>query len=170
MTCLYPGTFDPITNGHLDLIHRALGMFDFVYLAIAKNEEKNPLFNYKDRKIMAELALGKLTNTKVVVYDNLSVDIARELGVKTILRGLRATSDFEYELQMGYANNLLYPKLETLYLMPNLKQSFISSSIVRSIYKHDGEYQKLVPPKVAKYMKELFLKQNKAHDRAKKSL
>lgn len=152
MTCLYPGTFDPLTNGHLDLIHRALAMFDTVYLAIAKNEDKKPLFSYTLREEMAKAAVKSLKGAKVIVYDNLSVDLAKDLGCSVILRGLRATSDFEYELQMGYANNLLYPKLETLYLMPNLKLSFISSSIVRSIYKHGGEYEKLVPKEVAKLM------------------
>lgn len=153
MTCLYPGTFDPLTNGHLDLITRALTMFDTLYLAIAKNEEKNPLFHFSIREEMAKAALCKLGNVKVIVYEKLSVDLAKDLGVKTILRGLRATSDFEYELQMGYANNLLYPQLETLYLMPNLKLSFISSSIVRSIYKHKGDYGILVPKEVAFIMK-----------------
>lgn len=152
MDCLYPGTFDPITNGHLDLLRRALGMFDKVYLGLAKNEEKHPLFSYTFREKMAKAAVGGLRGARVVVYDNLSIDLAKELGVCVILRGLRATSDFEYELQMGYANNLLSPDLETLYLMPNLNQSFISSSIVRSIYKHGGDYAKLVPKEVASLM------------------
>lgn len=153
--CIYPGTFDPITNGHLDLMRRALGLFSKVYLAIALNDDKQPLFDINTREYMAKLATSELENAEVVIYDNLSVDLAKKLGVKVILRGLRATSDFEYEIQMGYANNLLNKELETLYLMPNLEQSFISSSIVRSIYKHGGDYAKLVPKKVAKHMKEL---------------
>ncbi|AJC87688.1 pantetheine-phosphate adenylyltransferase [Campylobacter insulaenigrae] len=156
-TCLYPGTFDPITNGHLDVILRASKIFDEVIVAIAKNDSKNPLFDLNQREKMVLFATKELTNVKIVTFDNLLVNFAKELGINIIIRGLRAVSDFEYELQISYANHMLWENLETIYLMPNLKNSFISSSIVRSIYLHGGDVSKLVPKQIIPLLKEKYV-------------
>ncbi|EPW1223916.1 pantetheine-phosphate adenylyltransferase [Campylobacter upsaliensis] len=154
MTCLYPGSFDPITNGHLDVIKRALKIFDKVVVAIAQSEHKNPCFSLEKRKDLALLATQNLKNVEIVTFTNLLVDLAKELEIKTVIRGLRAVSDFEYELQIGYANNALWSKFETVYLMPNLKNAFISSSIVRSIAAHGGDVSSLVPKEILPFLKD----------------
>ncbi|EAC1839415.1 pantetheine-phosphate adenylyltransferase [Campylobacter lari] len=152
--CLYPGTFDPITNGHLDVIIRASKMFEEVVVAIAKSESKRPMFNLEHREKMVKIATKDLKNVKIATFDNLLVDLAKNLQINIIIRGLRAVSDFEYELQLGYANHMLWEDLETIYLMPNLKNSFISSSIVRSICAHNGDVSKLVPQEIIPLLKE----------------
>ncbi|MCV3384260.1 pantetheine-phosphate adenylyltransferase [Campylobacter lari] len=152
--CLYPGTFDPITNGHLDVIIRASKMFEEVVVAIAKSESKRPVFNLEHREKMVKIATKDLKNVKIATFDNLLVDLAKNLQINIIIRGLRAVSDFEYELQLGYANHMLWEDLETIYLMPNLKNSFISSSIVRSICTHNGDVSKLVPQEIIPLLKE----------------
>lgn len=154
MKCIYPGTFDPITNGHVDVIERALKVFDEVIVAIALNESKTPYFSLEKRINLAQNALSNLKGVRVVGFDNLLVDFAKEQGVNTIVRGLRAVSDFEYELQMGYANASQWNDLETIYFMPSLKNAFISSSIVRSILKHGGDISKLVPNSILRSIKE----------------
>ncbi|MBS4235388.1 pantetheine-phosphate adenylyltransferase [Campylobacter vulpis] len=154
MTCLYPGSFDPITNGHLDVIKRALKIFDKVVVAIAQSEHKNPCFSLEKRKDLALLATQNLQNVEIITFTNLLVDLAKELEIKTVIRGLRAVSDFEYELQIGYANNALWSEFETVYLMPNLKNAFISSSIVRSIAAHGGDVSSLVPKEILPFLKE----------------
>ncbi|MEB2824668.1 pantetheine-phosphate adenylyltransferase [Campylobacter upsaliensis] len=154
MICLYPGSFDPITNGHLDVIKRALKIFDKVVVAIAQSEHKNPCFSLEKRKDLALLATQNLKNVEIVTFTNLLVDLAKELEIKTVIRGLRAVSDFEYELQIGYANNTLWSEFETVYLMPNLKNAFISSSIVRSIAAHGGDVSSLVPKEILPFLKD----------------
>ncbi|MBF7069219.1 pantetheine-phosphate adenylyltransferase [Campylobacter volucris] len=154
MACLYPGTFDPITNGHLDVILRASKIFDEVVVAIARNDSKNPMFDLDHRKKMVQLATSHIKNVKIATFDNLLVDFAKDLNINIIIRGLRAVSDFEYELQIGYANHILWEDFETIYLMPNLKNSFISSSIVRSICAHNGDVSKLVPQEIIPLLKE----------------
>lgn len=154
MTCLYPGSFDPITNGHLDVIKRALKIFDKVVVAIAQSEHKNPCFSLEKRKDLALLATQNLQNVEIITFTNLLVDLAKELEIKTVIRGLRAVSDFEYELQIGYANNALWSEFETVYLMPNLKNAFISSSIVRSIAAHGGDVSSLVPKEILPFLKD----------------
>ena len=154
MTCLYPGSFDPITNGHLDVIKRALKIFDKVVVAIAQSEHKNPCFSLEKRKDLALLATKNLNNVEIITFKNLLVDLAKELEIKTVIRGLRAVSDFEYELQIGYANNALWSEFETVYLMPNLKNAFISSSIVRSIAAHGGDVSSLVPKEILPFLKD----------------
>ncbi|MCX2683576.1 pantetheine-phosphate adenylyltransferase [Campylobacter sp. MIT 21-1685] len=155
MTCLYPGTFDPITNGHLDVIQRALKLFDKVVIAIAKSEHKKPFFALDIRKEFVNLATKDLKNIEIIAFDSLLVGLAKELNINTIIRGLRAVSDFEYELQIGYANNTLWEEIETVYLMPSLKNAFISSSIVRSIASHGGDVSSLVPKEILPFLKEL---------------
>jgi len=142
---LYPGTFDPITNGHLDIIERAGKIFDGVIVAVAESSAKKPMFSLQKRKKLIELATVHCKNIKIVSFDNLLVDLAKEVDTNIIVRGLRAVSDFEYELQMGYANASLDPNIETIYLMPNLPNAFISSSVVRTILNHGGDVSHLVP-------------------------
>ncbi|EID4796039.1 pantetheine-phosphate adenylyltransferase [Campylobacter sp. IFREMER_LSEM_CL1846] len=153
-SCVYPGTFDPITNGHLDVIIRASKMFEEVVVAIAKSESKKPMFGLEHREKMVKIATKDLKNVKITTFDNLLVDLAKNLQINIIIRGLRAVSDFEYELQLGYANHMLWEDFETIYLMPNLKNSFISSSIVRSICAHNGDVSKLVPKEIIPLLKE----------------
>ena len=141
---VYPGTFDPITNGHHDIIKRATEIFDKVIVAVADSKNKNPMFSLEKRVQMAKLVTKDMPSVEVVSFDNLLVDLAKSLDTKFIVRGLRAVSDFEYELQMGYANYSLDPDIETIYLMPTLQNAFISSSIVRAILSHDGDVSHLV--------------------------
>ncbi|MBZ7954027.1 pantetheine-phosphate adenylyltransferase [Campylobacter sp. W0018] len=154
MTCLYPGTFDPITNGHLDVVRRALKIFDKIIIAIAKSDHKKPYYSLEKRKKLAELATKDISNVEIITFDNLLVDLAKEFKINTIIRGLRAVSDFEYELQIGYANHTLWDEIETIYLMPSLKHAFISSSIVRSIVTHGGDVSSLVPKEILPFLKD----------------
>ncbi|MGH2305843.1 pantetheine-phosphate adenylyltransferase [Campylobacter taeniopygiae] len=154
MTCLYPGTFDPITNGHLDVVRRALKIFDKIIIAIAKSDHKKPYYSLEKRKKLAELATKDISNVEIITFDNLLVDLAKEFKINTIIRGLRAVSDFEYELQIGYANHALWDEIETIYLMPSLKHAFISSSIVRSIVTHGGDVSSLVPKEILPFLKD----------------
>ena len=151
--CIYPGTFDPITNGHLDIIKRALGLFDEVIIAVALNENKRPHFDLSARLEMVKIATQSLSGVRVQSFDNLLVDFDKSHGANFIIRGLRAVSDFEYELQIGYANASLWEKIESVYLMPTLKNAFISSSIVRSILLHGGDVSHLVPSEILKFLK-----------------
>ncbi len=145
---LYPGTFDPITNGHYDIIERALRLFDEVIVAVADSIEKKPMFTLDERVEMAKLAVKGLERVQVVGFDNLTVELANSLGATVLIRGLRAVSDFEFELQLGYLNKSLDPKIETVYLMPKLQHAFISSSIVRNLLKFNGKTEHLLPPAV----------------------
>ncbi len=154
MTCLYPGTFDPITNGHLDVIARALKIFDEVVVAVAKNEAKRPYFSLEKRKQLALMATEDIGNVRVITFDFLLVDLAKQLKINTVIRGLRAVSDFEYELQLSYANSALWNEFETIFLMPHLQNAFISSSIVRSVNEHNGDLSSLVPACIIPYMKD----------------
>jgi len=142
---IYPGTFDPITNGHLDIIKRACAMFDEIVVAVADNEAKNPMFSLDKRIDMAKKATADFPKVRVIRFHSLLVDLSDELDSNIIIRGLRAVSDFEYELQMGYANASLKKELETIYLMPSLNNAFISSSIVRSLLPFGGKVSHLVP-------------------------
>lgn len=145
---LYPGTFDPITNGHFDIIKRATKLFDEVIVAVALSYDKKPMFTLDERIIMAKEAVQSLENVKVVGFDNLTIDLAHEYNASVLIRGLRAVSDFEYELQLGYLNNSLDENIETVYLMPKLKHAFISSSIVRNLLKFNGKTTHLLPKEV----------------------
>lgn len=152
---LYPGTFDPITNGHYDIVARALNLFDEVVIAIAESHDKKPLFSLEQRVTMAKAATAHLKNVRVLSFDNLTVEFAVEQNASILIRGLRAVSDFEYELQLGYLNNSLNDNIETVYLMPNLKHAFISSSIVRNLLKFNGKTSHLLPAKVEGMIKEM---------------
>lgn len=152
---LYPGTFDPITNGHYDIIVRALNLFDEVIIAVADSRDKKPLFSLEQRVTMAKAATSHLKNVKVLSFDTLTVEFASKQHATILIRGLRAVSDFEYELQLGYLNNSLDANIETVYLMPNLKHAFISSSIVRNLLKFNGKTSHLLPANVEGMIKEM---------------
>ena len=147
---IYPGTFDPITNGHLDIISRATHMFDEIIVAVADSEAKKPMFTYEQRIDMVKAATKEFPMVKVIGFKGLLVDLSDELDANILVRGLRAVSDFEYELQMGYANASLKKELETVYLMPSLEHAFVSSSVVRSILEFDGKINHLVPSQALK--------------------
>lgn len=149
-TAIYPGTFDPITNGHLDIINRANCLFDKIIVAVATNPTKKPRYSLEDRVDFVKNSISIMRNVEVKPFDNLLVDFAHSQGAQVIIRGLRAVSDFEYELQMGYTNSSLDSTIETVYLMPTLQNAFISSSIVRSLLDHNGRIDHLVPPEVCK--------------------
>jgi pantetheine-phosphate adenylyltransferase len=141
---IYPGTFDPVTNGHMDIIRRACNMFDEIVVAVADSKSKKPMFALEQRKKMLEAATASFPHVRVVGFYSLLVDLSSELESNIVIRGLRAVSDFEYELQMGYANASLKKDLETIYLMPSLEHAFVSSSVVRTILEFDGKIDHLV--------------------------
>jgi len=149
---LYPGTFDPITNGHLDIINRANAIFDGVIVAIADSSDKKPMFDLEQRANMVKKATRGLKDIEVITFDTLLVELAKKHNTSIIIRGLRAVSDFEYELQMSYANSSLSPEIETVFLMPSLQNAFISSSIVRAILKHNGDASHLVSKEILPYL------------------
>lgn len=146
---IYSGTFDPITNGHMDIIKRAAKIFDEVIIAVAKSERKTPMFEHKKRVEFTKACVKDIKGVSVLGFDTLLVDFAIKLEVDTIIRGLRAVSDFEYELQMGYANSSINKNIETLYLMPTLENAFVSSTIVREIIHFNGKYKHLIPKEIA---------------------
>ena len=142
---IYPGTFDPITDGHLDLIARASKLFSRVIVAVAANRGKEPLFTVDERVALAQEVTTDFSNVEVVGFDNLLVDCAREYGANVTLRGLRAVSDFEYEFQLAGMNRRLSPDLETMFLTPAEQYEFISSSMIREIAQLHGDVSSFVP-------------------------
>ncbi len=148
VTTIYPGTFDPITNGHSDLIARAARLFDKVVVAVAANPKKTPLFNLEERVELAREVLAGLKNVEVCGFDTLLADFAHQQGARVILRGLRAVSDFEYEFQLAGMNRRLAPDVETLFLTPAEKYTFISSSLVKEVAALGGDVTDFVDPKV----------------------
>jgi len=145
---IYPGTFDPVTNGHIDIIQRACSIFDKIIVAVADNKDKKTMFDLEKRVEMMKKAVKKFNKVEVKSFNSLLVDFAKKENANIIVRGLRAVSDFEYELQMGYANKSLNNEIDTIYLMPNLNNAFISSSVVRSILKYNGDVSHLVPKEI----------------------
>jgi len=149
VSAMYPGTFDPITLGHEDLVRRAAGLFDRVVVAIAENPgSKAPMFTTEERVAMATSALADLKNVQVQGYAGLTVDFAREHGLRVIIRGLRAVSDFEYEFQLANMNRHLTDAVETAFLTPTEKYMFISSSLVKEVAMLGGDVREFVSPKV----------------------
>ena len=155
-TIVYPGTFDPITNGHIDLIERASRLFDKVIVAIASSERKGPLFNVEERIQLAKVALEHIPNIEVRGFDYLLVNFVKDCNADAIMRGLRAVSDFEYEFQLANMNRALSPDLESVFLTPAERFSYISSSLVREISSLDGDVSKFVPANVAEALAKKF--------------
>jgi len=153
---IYPGTFDPITNGHVDLTERAARLFDRVVVAIAHSQKKTPLFSLEERVALCEVSLGHLDNVEVVGFSNLLTDFARSQNARCVLRGLRAVADFEYEFQLANMNRAIYPEFESIFLTPSEHLAYISSSLVREIAALDGDISPFVPPQVAAALKSRF--------------
>jgi pantetheine-phosphate adenylyltransferase len=151
---IYPGTFDPMTNGHLDLIARGAKIFDQLVVAVLANAQKSPLFSVAERCAMLSAAVKHLPNVSVESFDGLLVDFVREQQAQAVLRGIRAISDYEYELQMALMNRRLAPDLETVFMMPAEKFSYVSSRLVKEIFRLGGSVEGLVPELVLHKLKE----------------
>jgi len=151
---IYPGTFDPVTNGHLDIIERALKLFDKVIISVAWNTTKNPFFSEEERVSLLKQVTKRYKNVEVDSFQGLLVDYARQRKAIAVVRGLRAMTDFEYELQMALMNRKLDEKMETVFLMPNEKYTYLSSNMVREIARLGGNVSKLVPPIVNKALRQ----------------
>jgi len=157
ITAIYPGTYDPATNGHVDVIGRACRIFDRVVVGVVNNpHHKTPLFSVDERVEFLKQALTDLDNVEVDVFSELVVDFARRWDAKAIVKGLRVLSDFEYEFQMNQLNRTLAPEIETVYVMASPQVSFVSSSGVKEIAAFGGNVEELVPPAVARRLKEMF--------------
>ena len=156
MKILYPGTFDPLTYGHLDLIQRAEKLFGNVVIAVLENTNKTPTFDIEKRLLQIKNSLSHLSNVKVISYSGLTVDCAKDVNANLILRGLRAMSDFEYELQIAHTNKSLNNEIETIFLSTNTNYSFLSSSLVKEVAKFGGKISHMVPITVENDLKEYF--------------
>ncbi|SMF12416.1 Phosphopantetheine adenylyltransferase [Alteromonadaceae bacterium Bs31] len=153
---VYPGTFDPITNGHIDLVHRAAKLFDHVVIAVAASKRKQPLFTLEERVDLAEQVLGDLDNIEICGFDCLLKDLVEEKKAYGVVRGLRAVSDFEYEFQLANMNRVLAPSMESLFLTPAEHLSYISSSLVKEISALGGDVSKFVPKLVCDALKSKY--------------
>jgi pantetheine-phosphate adenylyltransferase len=153
---VYPGTFDPITNGHTDLITRSLQVFDKVIVAIALNPSKHPLFDLTDRVDMVKLATKNVSNVEVEPFSGLLVDYVRQRGARAVIRGLRAISDFEYEMQMALINRKLDQGFETVFFMPSEEYSYLTSSIIKEVASLGGALNDFVHPEVAIRLRDRF--------------
>jgi len=156
ITAIYPGTFDPITNGHLDLVARAAQLYDEVIVAVAENKTKTPLFSLTERVELAKTVTTEFANVRVIGFDNLLVECAKQQGARVIMRGLRAVSDFEYEFQLAGMNRRLAPELETVFLTPAEQYEFISSSMIREIARLKGNVSFFVADCVHQQLIEKF--------------
>ena len=152
-TVIYPGSFDPFTNGHLDLVERARRLFDKVVVAVAVNSGKSPLFTLEERRRLIEECCLHMPNVEVIAFQGLLVDAVKELKVDAILRGLRAFSDFEYELQMALMNRELLKNCETIFLTPTVENSFVSSTLIKEVARLGGDFAVHVPPPVAEALR-----------------
>lgn len=148
-TALYPGSFDPVTYGHLDIIRRAAAMCDQLYVAVLNNSSKKPLFSVEEREELIREALNDLDNVTVCSFSGLTIDFAKELGAHVIVRGLRAVTDFEYELQMAQTNRKMAPDIDTVFLTTGLEYAYLSSSITKEVARFGGDISAFVPEFVA---------------------
>jgi len=153
---LYPGTFDPITNGHLDIIERALGLFDGLLIAVAENPQKKTLFPLAGRTELLKKVLSGFQKVEIISFGGLTAQLAKEKGVTAIVRGLRAVSDFEYEFQIALMNRRLAPQVETIFLMPSEKYTYLSSTVIKDVFSHGGDVSGLVPQAVLEALKGKF--------------
>jgi pantetheine-phosphate adenylyltransferase len=144
-TALFPGTFDPCTNGHLDLVRRAARMFDRVVVAVAPSPAKGTLFTVDERVEMIRLAVRGLRHVEVIAFDDLLVDCARRVGARAIIRGIRAVSDFEYEFQMALMNRRLAPAIEIVFMMPSQEYTYLNSTLVKEVARYGGDVSGLIP-------------------------
>ncbi|MGA3292382.1 MAG: pantetheine-phosphate adenylyltransferase [Candidatus Acidiferrales bacterium] len=156
VSAIYPGSFDPVTNGHLDLIARAAMIFDRLLVAVARNAEKEPLFEVKERIEIIAAVTCDWKNVEVGSFEGLLVDFARAHGANVILRGIRAVSDYEYELQMAMMNRKIEPQIETVFMLPGEAYSYLSSRLVKELAQFDGLPKGLVPPLVEERLKAKF--------------
>ena len=155
MTCaVYPGSFDPVTLGHLDIIERTAQIMDRVVVGVLINRKKTPLFSVEERVNMLKSVTAHLPNVEVKAFDGLTIDFARENGAKAIVRGLRAITDFEYELQLAQTNRVMAPEIDTLFLTTGLKYSYLSSSMVKEIAAYGGDISAFLAPEVARRVEE----------------
>jgi pantetheine-phosphate adenylyltransferase len=160
-SAMYPGSFDPITNGHVDIIERGLRVFDRIVVAVLENPKKAPLFTTKERVRMIQDIFASKKEVEVQAFDGLLVDFARARGTGVVMRGLRAISDFEYEFQMALMNRNLAPDIETFFMMPNVHYSFLSSNLVREVAALGGSVEGLVPGPVAIKLRDKIKKSKK---------
>ena len=151
---VYPGSFDPFTNGHLDITHRGATIFDELIVAVLINAEKQPMFSVEERQMMAREAVVHLPNVRVMAFGGLLADFMRRERSRVILRGLRALSDFEYEFQLAQMNKQLAPEIETFFMVTDAKYSYLSSRSVKEVFKFGGAIQEFVPPGVFRRMRE----------------
>lgn len=149
---IYPGTFDPVTNGHIDVIKRAIDLFDKVVVTVARNPVKTPMFSVEERLIMLRESLNQFPNVSIDSFEGLVVDHAKEVGAVGIIRGLRAISDFEYEFQMALMNRKLNEHLRTIFLMPHEKYTYLNSTIIRNLSQFNSDVSDFVPKIVAKFL------------------
>ncbi len=156
ITAIYPGTFDPLTNGHADLVLRAARLFSTVLVAVAANPSKKPLFTLGERVELARELFSGHSNVRVIGFSGLLADLAREQDAQVLIRGVRAVADFEYEFQLASMNRTLNPKLDSIFMTPSEKNTFISSTLVKEVCRHGGDVSGFVSPEVEKALKTKF--------------
>ena len=151
---LFPGSFDPVTNGHLDVIERATLLFDKIIVTVARNIDKNPLFSFEERKYLLETVCSQFDSVEVAVFEGLLIDAVDKFNANAVIRGLRAISDFEYEFQMAMMNRTLSDQCETIFLMPKPAYSFLSSRMIKEIFHLGGDISPFVPTEIIEALKE----------------
>jgi pantetheine-phosphate adenylyltransferase len=164
ITALYPGSFDPLTHGHLDVVDRAAGIFDRVVIAVLENPSKRPLFSTEERVRMIRESLGQRSAVEVSTFDGLTIDCARRVGAKVIVRGLRAVSDFESEFQMALMNRRLEPEITTVFIPTSLRHLFLSSSLIKELAEFGGDIAEFVPPSVVEPLKQRLATREHRHE------
>jgi pantetheine-phosphate adenylyltransferase len=156
ITAIYPGTFDPVTNGHVDLVRRGTRLFERVVVAVAANAAKQPLFGLDERVELAKTVFAGIERVEVRGFNTLMVDFAAEIGANVIVRGLRAVSDFEYEVQLAGMNRSMRPEIETVYLSPDVEYTFLSSTLIKDIARHGGDVSRFTHPAVSRALHRKF--------------
>ncbi len=155
-TAIYPGSFDPVTYGHIDIIQRASAMVDKLIIGVLRNSTKTPLFSVEERVNMLREVTKGIDNVEICSFDGLLIDFARMIGARIIVRGLRAVTDFEYELQLAQTNKAVYPEIDTLFLVTSVEYSYVSSSVVREVASYNGDISKFVPACVTEKLMNKF--------------
>ena len=163
-TGVYPGSFDPMTLGHLDLIERGSRVVDRLVVAVLNNSAKNPMFSIEERMQLLRQGTAHLQNVEICAFDGLLVDFVRQQQAQVVIRGLRAVTDFEYELQMAQANRSMFPAMETIFLTTQAEYSFVSSSIVKDVLRHNGDIEHFVPQSILNTIYQMMRRQNGSTD------